>query len=245
MKRLLYILAIFFAAALPAKAQFSSYGVNGAIGYSYITDDIIAAKGLLSYSGGISITYGFDKAKSVMADYFFIRSGLNLVHRGGFFEADYKINATTSMHRSGYYKAYYLQLPILPSVRFDFSNSNAKQYLVAYLGPALCFGVFGKFSDECVDADHPLAAINYKIIDDPVFDHANRFDLDAILGVAYQYNNWELRAYMDYGFLSLGDIEDVLKTFENQQQGTNEKTTIPTGNVVSFMFSLGYNFPIR
>lgn len=248
MKKIFFSLLLLVALALPARAQFSAYGVQLGGGYSHVVDNLISKGGIFGFGVGGYVTYEFSEAKSVLADRFYLQGGLNIIRRGGQFEQSFNVvngTVTYTTTRQGYYHAWYAQIPILASFRYELPINKAGHYVRAFVGPALSVGLFGNYSDRCVSPHRPQTSVNFNIEKDPAFDHMNRIDVDAIIGVGYQYDNIVANLYVDYGFLAIGKETDVLRTLENVQQGSTEEVFIPGGNIATFMLSVAYQFPIK
>ncbi len=46
---------------------------------------------------------------------------------------------------------------------------------------------------------------------------------------------------LDYGFLAVAEVPDALKRIT----GLDEKATVPMGNNIALLLTIGYQFPIR
>ena len=223
------------------EAQISSIGVQAGAGYSRLVDNIVTKGGAFGAMVGGYVTYEFSDARSVIANNLYLQGGLNLVRRGGAFEEQFTIsNYKTTC--SGYYHAWYAQIPVLVSYRYELPIRSSGHYLRAFVGPAFSVGLFGHYSARSISPHRPQTSVNYNIENDPAFSHMNRIDVDAIIGVGYQFENIVANLYVDYGFLAVDKDTDVLKALLSEDA---KDAVVPGGNLVSFMLSIGYQFPSK
>lgn len=235
MKKLFAILILSLSLTSGLKAQWLNYDFHMAFGYSQLTDDLISQGGIMGYSAGAYATIGFTNSRSVLADIFTLQTGLNLTRKGGRLYHE-KSGAFTSI-RKACYSGWYAQIPVLANFRFELPFSE--QYAQFFVGPAVSIGIFGHYNDRMVSPGYPQISWNYDIHNDPAFKHMNRIDVELIAGVGYQWRNYVANIYVDYGFLSIGSTPDVLRSMEEDAKRPDN----PDGNIVMFMFSLGYQLP--
>ena len=69
-----------------AQAQFSDYGVKLGVGMATIEDDLSTKSPVLGLNAGGYINFTFAQSESVLAEIFYLQTGLNIIHRGSNFE---------------------------------------------------------------------------------------------------------------------------------------------------------------
>ena len=229
-----------------AQAQFGDYGVKVGIGTATIQDDLATKSPVLGVNVGGYINYTFAQSESVLAEIFYLQTGLNLVRRGSNFE-EIREHANDMMERRGYYHAWYAQLPILAGVHMELPIRQAGHVVGFYLGPAVSVGLFGSYADRKVTPYNPSYTANYDVsihgsaADRQVFNHLRRLDVSAVVGLSYEYRDFTLSIFIDHGFLATSEGEDVLRLIENtQSNNTTVNVKIPNGNNNAVMFSVAY-----
>lgn len=229
-----------------AQAQFGDYGVKVGIGTATIQDDLATKSPVLGVNVGGYINYTFAQSESVLAEIFYLQTGLNLVRRGSNFE-EIREHANDMMERRGYYHAWYAQLPILAGVHMELPIRQAGHVVGFYLGPAVSVGLFGSYADRKVTPYNPSYTANYDVsihgsaADRQVFNHLRRLDVSAVVGLSYEYRDFTLSIFIDHGFLATSEGEDVLRLIENtQSNNTTINVKIPNGNNNAVMFSVAY-----
>lgn len=222
-----------------ANAQFGDYGVRAGFGLATMHDDLSISGPILGASVGGWINYTFVKSESVLEETFFLQTGLNLTRKGSNFEDVFE-NGATLIYREGYYHAYYLQLPILACVHYELPIRQRGHVVGVFVGPAVSFGLFGRFKDRKISPGVTSLAENYDISEPAVFDseRMNRFDVSAIIGISYERNHLTASFYIDHGFLATSEGADILRIIEN---GQNKNIKIPNGNNVAYMLSVSYS----
>lgn len=244
MKKIIFLITFASLTVFTAQAQISSFGLHLGGGLSRLSDDIISNGCTMGAAVGAFVTYDFSNAHSVIANHFYLQSGLNMVRRGGHDKGVFVVADGVSLTRKGSVEAWYLQLPVLASFRWELPIRHAGHYITACIGPAVSYGLFGSYDFDQNDSGQENSSMNIHINDDKAFDHIKRFDVSVLMGIGYQYRNWFARVYMDYGFLAIDEGEDILRQLENTQTGSNKSTAIPNANVVSYLLMVGYQFPI-
>ena len=246
---------IFWAAALFSifnfqfsicQAQFGDYGVKVGIGHATIDDDLTTKSGILGASVGGYINYTFHESESMLAEVFYLQSGLNLIRRGSNFEEVLETGANL-MIRDGYIHAWYAQIPILACVHLEMPIRQAGHSLGFFLGPAISVGITGIYNERKVspfvsspEANYDLR-INGTAHDRDPFSHLKRLDISAILGISYEYKDLTVTAYLDHGFMATSTGVDVLRLLEQQQNSNSDiNVNIPNGTNVAYMISLAY-----
>lgn len=230
-----------------ARAQFGAYGVKGSVGMATIADDLSTNSPIVGAGVGGYVNYTFAESQSVLAEIFYLQSGLNINRRGHNFEAVLDRDNHLSI-RQGFYHAYYAQIPILACVHMELPIRKAGHVVGVYAGPAVSIGLFGRCRDRMVTPGVSSYKVNYDVdmhgssADRAVFNHLQRLDVSAIVGLSYEYRNFVFSLYVDHGFLATSKEEDILRVIENNLSGTNNITTkIPNGNNNAVMVSVGYN----
>lgn len=231
-----------------AHAQFGDYGVKVGAGLATMDDDLGTKSPILGATVGGWINYTFLRSESVLAETFFLQTGLNLNRRGSVFE-EHLEKESSLMYRHGSYHAYYLQLPILACMHYELPIRQPGHVLGVFLGPAVSFGVFGRYADRKITPSIPSPSANYDVDfngtpeDRQVFNHINRLDVSAIVGISYEYGYFSASLYVDHGFLATSEGTDILRIIENQQSGNSSKVEvkIPNGHNVAYMLSVSYS----
>lgn len=230
-----------------AQAQFSDYGVKLGVGMATIEDDLSTKSPVLGLNAGGYINFTFAQSESVLAEIFYLQTGLNIIHRGSNFEEIHE-HENDLMVRTGFYHALYAQIPILAGVHLELPIRKAGHVVGFYLGPAVSVGLFGRYADRKVTPGNPAASANYDVnvtgtsTDRDVFSHINRLDIGAIVGLSHEYRNFTFSLFIDHGFMATSEGEDVLQLIENSQSGNtdNSKVRIPNGHNNAVMFSVAY-----
>ncbi len=245
MKKIIILSSFVLLFSLAGRAQFSCFGVQLGGGYSRLADDIVSKGGTFGFNVGAFLTYDFSNWRSPLANRLYLQSGLSLIRRGGKDEAVFVISDGVQMTHSGSIEAWYLQVPLLAALRLELPVRKPGHYFNAFLGPAFSIGLWGDYMDRSDDSGHANNDVNYIVSDNKVFDHITRFDVSVLAGIGYQYKNWFVRAWIDYGFMAIDEGKDILRELENTQTGDNKSTAIPNANIVTYMLAVGYQFPIR
>lgn len=230
---------------MSAQAQFGDYGVKAGIGLATMNDDLSTKSPVIGASIGGYLNYTFVKSASVLEETFFLQTGLNLTRKGSNFQEVLE-NGASLMFREGYYHAYYLQLPILACVHYELPIRSSGHVVGLFIGPAVSYGLFGRYGDRKITPGVTSPAANYDVNfngtneDRQVFNHLNRLDVSAIVGISYEYKHLRASFYIDHGFMATSEGDDILRILEN---GTSNKVDvkIPNGNNVSYMLSIGYS----
>lgn len=225
-----------------ANAQFGDYGVKAGLGIATMHDDLSTSAPVLGASLGGFINYTFAKSESVLEETFFLQTGLNLTHKGCNFE-EHLENGASLMFREGYYHAWYLQLPVLACVHYELPIRARGHVVGLFAGPAVSFGLFGRFHDRKITPGVTSTVENYDITDTKVFEseRMNRWDVSAIVGISYEYKWINASFYIDHGFLATSEGVDILRVIEAGASANPNKFKIPNGNNVAYMLSLSYS----
>lgn len=250
MKKILFIAAlvsIFNFQFSTCRAQWQ-FGAKAGLGYATITDDLSTKSPILGATVGGFANLTFAKSQSMLAEIFYLQTGLNLNRRGSNFQVVMERDNTLSI-REGYYHAYYAQIPILACVHMELPIRKAGHIVGVYLGPTINIGLFGRCKDRLVSPGISSYTGNYDLDihgsahDRAVFSHLKRFDLSAIVGASYEYKNYVVNLYVDYGFLPTSEETDIIRVIENSSNsGSNIKIEIPNGYNIAYMLSVGYKF---
>lgn len=231
------------------QAQFGDYGVKVGLGWSSLEDDLASDSPVLSASIGGYINYTFAESESVLAEIFYLQSGLNIVRKGSNF-AEHRENGNNIMARTGYYHPWYAQIPILACVHFELPIRQEGHSVNAFLGPAISIGLFGGYGDRKITPGVPSPSANYDVnfngsaADRAVFNHIKRIDVSAIAGLSYEYGDFTVSLYVDRGFIPTSSGDDILRIIETQQGGgstaSDVNVKIPNGYNMSYMLSVSY-----
>ena len=250
MKKILFIAAlvsIFNFQFSTCRAQWQ-FGAKAGLGYATITDDLSTKSPILGATVGGFANLTFAKSQSMLAEIFYLQTGLNLNRRGSNFQVVMERDNTLSI-REGYYHAYYAQIPILACVHMELPIRKAGHIVGVYLGPTINVGIFGRCKDRLVSPGISSYTGNYDLDihgsahDRAVFSHLKRFDLSAIVGASYEYKNYVVNLYVDYGFLPTSEETDIIRVIENSSNsGSNIKIEIPNGYNIAYMLTVGYKF---
>ena len=227
-------------------AQFGDYGVKVGIGSATIDDDLTTKSGIMGASVGGYINYTFHESQSMLAEVFYLQSGLNFIRRGNNFQEVLE-NGTNIMIREGYIHAWYAQIPILACVHLEMPLRQAGHTLGFFMGPAVGIGLTGVYNERKVSPYVSSPEANYDLSihgtakDRDPFSHLNRVDVSAILGLSYEYRDFTFTAYLDHGFLATSTGYDVLRIIERLQTGSTDiNVRIPNGTNVAYMFGVAY-----
>lgn len=234
-----------------ARAQFDDYGVKFALGTATLADDLSTKTPIMGVNVGGYINFTFKHSPTALAEIFYLQSGINLVRRGNTF-MDVLENDNTLSYREGYHHAYYVQLPILAGVHFELPIREPGHIVGFFLGPAVSYGLFGRYADRMITPGYTSRAANYDVnfsgtaADRALFNHINRLDVSAILGLSYEHGPYTFSIFVDHGFIAVSEGTDVLRTIVNNLSNPNATTTnstianIPNGNNNAVMLSVAY-----
>jgi len=243
MKKILVTLTLLVTLSFAAQAQFLNFGFRGGAGMGVHVDDLATNRPILAANLGGFVSFGFTNSESFIGQNIMLQTGLNLTRRGSKFE---EVLESVMSIREGSYHAYYLQLPILVTYRQELPIREPGHFGFVSVGPAVNYGLFGWANDRKISRGYPQSDWNYKIENDPVFDHLNRLDVSFLLGVGYEWQDLSVMLQLDYGFLSVKNEVDVLKTDqESHSYQTSDVLVVPQGNNFAILLTVGYQFPIR
>ena len=236
---------------MSARAQFDDYGVKFALGTATLVDDLSTKSPILGANIGGYVNFTFKHSPTALAEIFYLQTGLNFVRRGNTFEENFE-NGNTLSFREGYHHTYYVQLPILAGVHFELPVREPGHVVGVYLGPAVSFGLFGRYADRMITPGYTSRAANYDVnfsgtaADRYIFNHISRLDVSAILGVSYEHGDYTFSLFVDHGFLAVSEGTDVLRTIVNNLNSlnpfinSNNIPKIPDGNNNAVMISVAY-----
>ena len=230
-----------------ARAQFSDYGVRLGLGPATIQDDLGIKSPTLGLNVGGYINFEFSHSQTVLAEIFYLQTGVNLLRRGGNFEDVFE-NENSMSIRNGHYYAWYAQVPVLAGLHFELPVRQPGHVVGVFVGPAVSYGLFGSFSDRKVSPGVASVGDNYDVdlygTDDErkLFNHLNRLDVSAIVGVSYEYGPLTLSLMLDHGFLALSEGLDVLRMIDRLYSGSTEEVSveIPNGNNHTVLLGVAY-----
>lgn len=237
MKKILILLTLVVAFSATSRAQFINYGVRAGVGIATHVDDLAINSPILAANIGGFVSFGFTQSQSLLAENFYLQTGINLVRRGSNFR---EVLEMAMSIREGYYDAWYAQIPILATFHYEMPIREPGHFALLSIGPAVNVGLLGNFYDKKFSRGLPQEAWNYEI-NEPVFNFANRLDVDFLLGVGYEHQDLSVMLQLDYGFLAVAETPDALKRIN----GVDENATVPMGNNFALLLTVGYQFPIR
>lgn len=249
-----YIFAILFVvlSSVAANAQFTHYGVRLGFGPATISDDMLTQSPILGVNLGGYLDYGFTEAHSFFADNLFLRLGLNFTRRGSDFVQEW---IPMSSIRTGFYHAWYAQIPIQAAWRYELPLPTAGHIVNFFFGPAVSVGMFGRLWDRWVTPGLPQSTLNYDTyVTTPkdarrVFNTLRRIDVSSTIGIGYQFRNYTVDLIWDHGFIPLKKESDILNELDRQTAQENG-TTVPrerngyTGTHNAIILSIGYQMPM-
>jgi len=243
MKKILVTLTFLVAISCAAQAQLLNYGFKGGMGFGVHVDDLATNRPILAANVGGFVSFGFTNSQSLLGQNLMIQTGLNLIRRGSKFE---EVLESVMSIREGSYHAYYLQLPILATIRYELPIREPGHFGLLSVGPAVNYGLFGWADDRKISRGYPQSDWNYKVEDAPVFDYLDRLDVSFLLGVGYEWQDLSVMLQLDYGFLAVRSEVDVLKTDqESSNYHTSNVLVVPQGNNFALLLTVGYQFPVR
>ena len=237
MKKILIALTLFISLSFTAQAQFLNFGVRGGAGMAVHLDDLADNSPILAANLGGFVTFGFTNSQSLLAENFYLQTGLNLIRRGSKFEE--VLDGIMSI-REGKYDAWYVQLPILALFRYELPVREPGHHALLSFGPAVSYGIFGTLQDKKITPYLPQTDWNYDI-SEPVFNTSNPLDVDLLIGVGYEYQDLSVMLQLDYGFMAVSTSPDALNISQNEPTIKN----VPLGNNFALLLTVGYQFPIR
>ena len=237
MKKILILLTLVAALSATSHAQFLNFGVRVGAGLAIHVDDLATNSPIVAANLGAFVSYGFTQSQSLLAENFYLQTGLNLVRRGSNFR---EVLEMAMSIREGYYDGWYAQIPILATFHYELPIREPGHFALLSVGPAVSYGLLGTFYDRKFTRALPQEAWNYEITE-PVFNVANRLDVSFLLGIGYEYQDLSVMLQLDHGFLAVAEAPDALKRI----MGVDENATVPMGNNFAVLLTVGYQFPIR
>jgi hypothetical protein len=237
MKKILVVLTLLFTLSLTAQAQFLSYGFRGGVGMGVHLDDLATNRPILAANVGGFVNFGFTNSQSLLAENFYLQTGLNLIRRGSNFE---EVLESIMSIRKGTFDAWYVQLPVLAMFRYEMPIREPGHYALLSLGPAVSYGLFGTLHDVKITPRLPQSDWNYDITQ-PVFDVQSPLDVSFLFGVGYEYQDLTAMLQLDYGLTAVSSSPDAL----NISQDAERIKTVPIGSNFAILLTIGYQFPIR
>lgn len=272
MKRFLIVLTVLFAMSFSAEAQLLNFGFRGGVGPAFHVDEMSSSGPRLGANVGAFLSFGFTGGQSFFAEHFWLQTGVNIIRRGTQFEEAYEKGMFMSI-RNGRYSAIYAQLPLLATFRYELPIREPGHIVMLSIGPAVSYGITGTYRDRKVSRGLPQESWNYDVSGN-VFDKLNRLDANILFGLGYEWKDLSFMVHIDYGFMAVSQSPDVLKNSEADRanaaaeaaaaaaaaaaaQGitvpgmdaltstTSSGATVPGGNNMSILFTVGYQIPIR
>ena len=248
MKRTGLLVAFILILCSPVKAQFGDYGIKLGVGIATLSDDLSTKSPTLGFNIGGYIDYTFLNKETAFGEIFYLQTGINLIHRGSHFEEVLQKDNTMSI-RTGYYDAWYAQIPILACMHFELPVRAEGHIIGAYIGPGISYGLFGHYGDRKITPGIASPSANYDVnfngapADRQVFNHINRLDISALAGITYEYGNLNIALGIDYGFIATSSGEDILRIIETNQNGgttSDINVKIPNGYNLAILASITY-----
>lgn len=239
MKKILFALIVLTAITTTAQAQMLNWGVRGGAGIARYADDLTGTTTpVMAVNVGGFVTFGFTNSQSIMAENFCLQTGLNIIRRGTRFE-DVLENGLSMSIRNGYYSTWYAQIPILATIRYELPIRQPGHRALFSVGPAVSYGLFGTAYDRKISRGMPQRSGNYEVSEN-AFNTLNRLDIDAIIGIGYEYQDLSVMLQFDYGFLATYSTVDALSATDGDM---NNKVNF--GNNWALLLTVGYQFPVR
>lgn len=222
-----------------------SYGAKAGLGLATMNDDLSTKSPLLGFNVGGYLRFSFLNSESIFADMFYLQTELSLNRRGCHYRNVFERGTDLSI-RTGHYNAFYLQLPILAGIRYELPIRSEGHIVGFYLGPAVSYGLFGSYSDRMVHPGSPDRNTNYDLAVDgtpddlKVFNHLNRLDVSAIIGLSYEWQRFTVTLSVDYGLTATSESDDILRILESREDGQVVYEQIPGGHNVAYLLSVAY-----
>ena len=239
MKKILFALIVLTAITTTAQAQMLNWGVRGGAGIARYADDLTGTTTpVMAVNVGGFVTFGFTNSQSIMAENFCLQTGLNIIRRGTRFEDVLEYRLSMSI-RNGYYSTWYAQIPILATIRYELPIRQPGHRALFSVGPAVSYGLFGTAYDRKISRGMPQRSWNYEVSEN-AFNTLNRLDIDAIIGIGYEYQDLSVMLQFDYGFLATYSTVDALSATDGDM---NNKVNF--GNNWALLLTVGYQFPVR
>ena len=238
MKKTFILLAMIIALIPAGRAQFLNYGFRAGTGMAVYVDDISKNSPIMAFNLGGFLNYGFTSGQSLMAENFMIQTGLNITCRGSRFSDVLEKGLSLSIDE-GYYKAWYVQLPVLATVRYELLIREPGHYILFQVGPAVSYGVIGQYYERKISPYMPQRTWNYEDNGDAFTNTHNpldRLDVGAIIGVGYERHDLSIMLHLDYGFMAVSNSKDILK---------EDNAIVPGGNNFALVLTAGYQIPFR
>lgn len=237
MKKIFIALTLLIALSFTAQAQLLNFGFRVGPGMALYTDDLADNSPIMAANIGGFLTFGFTNSQSMLAENLYLQTGLNIVRRGSNFQ---EVLEGVMSIRKGSYSAWYIQLPVLATFRYELPIREPGHHALLTLGPAVSYGLFGTFHDIKITRGLPQEDWNYDITE-PAFDVLNPLDVSFQLGVGYEYQDLSVMLSIDKGLLAVSSTPDAL----NVSQGATTVKNVPMGSNFALMLTVGYQFPVR
>ena len=235
MKRFLIVLTMVTVFATTAQAQFLNFGVRVGTGFATHVDDLADNSPILAANVGGFVTYGFTQSASMLADVFRLQTGVNIIRRGCKFQ---EVLEMAMSIREGSYDAWYAQIPLLATIRYELPIREPGHYALLSVGPAVSIGMIGIVKDRKFTRGLPQGDWNY-LKNESAFNVMNRIDANLLFGVGYEYQDLSIMLQLDYGFMAVTETPDAIESLN----GANAK--VPMGNNMALLLTVGYQFPFR
>lgn len=237
MKKILIVLTLLVTMSVTAQAQFLNYGVRGGVGMAVHLDDLADNSPIMAANLGGFVTFGFTNSQSLLAENFYLQTGLNLIRRGSNFQ---EVLEGIMSIRQGTYDAWYIQLPILAMFRYELPVREPGHHALLSVGPAVSYGIFGTLHDKKITPRLPQGDWNYDV-SIPAFNAMKPLDVSLLFGVGYEYQDLSVMLQLDYGMMAVSTSPDALNISQEAPQIKN----VPIGSNFALLLTLGYQFPIR
>lgn len=237
MKKILIAFVLMVAFIPVGRTQFINYGFRAGTGMAVHVDDISYNSPIMGFNLGGFLNYAFTGSQSLFAENFMIQTGLNLICRGSNFRDVLEKGLSFSIDE-GYYRAWYVQLPVLATIRYELLIRDPGHFVLFQVGPAVSYGVIGRYHERRISPYMPQRTQNY-VDNSDAFTNShhplNRLDVGAVIGVGYERSDLSVMLHLDYGFMAVSSSDDILK----------EDEIVPNGNNLALILSVGYQIPIR
>lgn len=257
MKKIFFSFTLLLICIGSTHAQWSHFGAKAGLGYATYADNLISSGAVMGANLGAFAEYGFEESNNFLLENVSVQVGLNFIRRGYRFEEVYQKGANMSLDY-GRCRAWYAQIPVLARYEYELPVKEAGHNIVLSMGPAFSFGMFGRFRERKISPRMPQESMNFDTYttrpksERNAFKHIRRPDVNFLINLGYQHNEWEFDLGVDYGFLAVTLADDRVRLIEqdNAQNATKAQNSIdvgrvvvPQGNNMAIMLNVVYRIP--
>lgn len=188
-----------------------TFGVRAGMNVSTLTGDVEDVNSRIGFNVGVSLDIPLLQS-------LYLQTGLYATQKG--FKYDETDDGVTYEEKAN---PLYLQIPILASYRYNFSDATQLQ---VNFGPYLAYGIAGKYKES---GSYSNASVEHEYDyfgdDDDQFG-AKRFDCGLMVGAGVTVSKFYIGCAYEFGLTNIFDSED-------------DDYSVKNGN---FMVNVGYNF---